>query len=616
MGKSKDIMLNFLPPGTVYYPSPSFSILKSFMEKNGYRTGIKYWNFLLNDLVSETLDQEIGDIEAKLMPFYGIIADMNDDTDAREKIIAYLHREKPAMIVNGRNSYFEYLEVLKEKALNIIKTELDKTDFSNILLYGVSYKLYQLIPAIVLAKAVKERSPGTKIVIGGIGSRAVAVEIMERCRHFDYAIWGEGEYPLLELAEHLSAGKNGIENIARLAYRNNGSIKTVERGKSRYLDFDNYILPDYSDYFPLTGVIEQKDSQYYPINSIRSCYWKKCKFCNFNAGYKYRERTPECIVKEIEEVASKYGVKNFMFVDNDIVGTDAERFERLLDLLIGYKKTSCADVHFWCEMIPVRQMTALTVQKMAEANFSSVFIGYESISEGILRKMGKSNDVAQNLFMVKAACMNGLTVRTNLIKGVPDETREDVLESINNLHFLRFLFHRYEYKFRHIHGYFALYREAVYYKEMKHGDTETYNSNPFHYYVSEKQIPKDTGLFAFLKEKIKNKTEWHAYDMNENFYIENVYSYETAYEGDHLVYREKLNDLEISEITFDEPVYTDALRHLNYKVYTFDELYRELKRKYKNLTQEKLKEVINELFDEYLVFRNEDMTSITAVIDV
>lgn len=50
MGK---VLLNWLPPSMPEWPSPSMSILKSYLQNCQYDVEIKYWNILFDTLVNE-----------------------------------------------------------------------------------------------------------------------------------------------------------------------------------------------------------------------------------------------------------------------------------------------------------------------------------------------------------------------------------------------------------------------------------------------------------------------------------------------------------------------------------------------------------------------------------
>jgi hypothetical protein len=283
----KKVILNSLPPADIYNPIASLPILKSFLKHNGYEVDVKYWQLLLDSLMPiNATEQPTQETLIKLFPFYSLLSDEYNDANSKNRILSYLYAADPKYL-DETEYYDEFLSDLKRKILEIINEELNKIDFNKVLLFGITSKFHQWIPGTILAKIVKEKYPHVKIVIGGFGSKDEAFEILETCRHFDFAIWGEGEYPLLELCDQLKEQKTSYEKIPRLTYREGNNIKVSTVVKSNYLDFDNYIYPDYDEYINDFPYKENITAVRLPINSIRSCLWKKCKFCNYNQGYKY-----------------------------------------------------------------------------------------------------------------------------------------------------------------------------------------------------------------------------------------------------------------------------------------------------------------------------------------
>ncbi|MBU0488523.1 MAG: radical SAM protein, partial [Bacteroidetes bacterium] len=559
--------------------------------------------------------ENISNSEIRLMPFYYMLSRQYHDDEAKRKVLSYIYKLSPGWLKGGRKKYEDYLELLSEKVMRIIDEELAAIDLNSLMLFGISYKLFQWIPGMILASEVKKRAPHIKIVVGGLGNKDSAVELMRCCPDFDYAIWGEGEYPLLELCNHISTQRPQPEKIARLVYREETKIKVSATTRSEYLDFNNYIFPDYADYMPHYPSLE-KNLIFFPINSLRSCHWKKCNFCNYNHGYKYRERSPENIVKEIEYVGNKYSHKHFLFVDNDVIGTSIERFEELLDQIIELQKRSNNAFYFWCEMIPQRKLNQDIIKKMANARFGELFVGYEGITDDLLKKMNKSNDFALNIFMIKSALKNDIILRTNLIKGVPDETKEDVLESAENLHYLRFFFHNHKHNLFHIHGNFTLYKEARYYKTLSESEIQQqYNMNPFPYYLPEKMLHTPFNLFGYYKRQNDNHVEWGAFAIAENYYRENEYSYTLEKRGEIIHYEEYLNKEIVESIRFTQQIHCDVLTALNDSVKSFEELTHSLAGNGHKVTDEKLKEVLTQLKAAYLVYFNRDFSSIVSVID-
>lgn len=460
------ILLNCLPPTDVNSPSISLSVLKTFMQNHGFETEIKYWNFLLS-MMSEYTESE--DTEIRLLPFLSIINDRNGNKKGNNRILSLLQKIDPSYKTHDPHYYAEFLQEKKEEIFEIIHEELELIDFGEISLIGISAKYSQWIPGMILAEEIKKIAPQVKIIVGGFGSMESAREAMKLCQQFDFVTWGEGEYPLMQLCEELQKETPDFTTVPRLIFKESDHFTQSLTTKSEYLDFDNYTYPDYEDFINNFPETEDEEEINLPINSIRSCHWRKCKFCDFNHGYKLRARRPECIVNEIEHLTTTYGHTTFSFVDSDTFG-DLKHFEKLLDLLIDLRYRTEEDFSLWAEIIPNDKFDAPLMQKMAIAGFKNLFIGYDGLCDSLLKKMNKSNSFADNVFFVKYSLKNGIAPFVNVIRYIPGETEEDIQECIDNLHFLRFFYNDSVIPFSHNYVNLVLSSMTKYYKLMP--DTE------------------------------------------------------------------------------------------------------------------------------------------------
>jgi len=273
----KQILLNYLPPADVFTPSASLSILKSFMLENDFETEIKYWNFLFNPILPFGESEETNEV---IFPFISIINDIFNNEIGNKRVIELFE----LLITDNQNitktKLQNQLSITKEKIDLIIKSELSKIDFNNILLIGFTSKFHQWIPAMVVSKAIKEISPDTKIIIGGFGSKEAAREVMKMNPYFDFANWGEGEYPLLELSKQLQNESFDYNSVARVVFRKDEKISISTTNRSNYIDFQNYPFPSFDDYFKNYPEPDKRYKIVIPINSSRACSWNKCKFCD------------------------------------------------------------------------------------------------------------------------------------------------------------------------------------------------------------------------------------------------------------------------------------------------------------------------------------------------
>lgn len=611
------ILLNCLPPHDNNTPNMAFSILKKFMLINNVETSVKYWNFDLS-LMTDYTDSE--DPEKRMLHFLSILNDREGNDKGKARIIELMQDLKPVSEQSYLEIHSENLEVKKSEVLNVIHRELQNIDFSEISLIGISAKYYQWIPGIILAEEIKKISPDTKIVVGGFGTKEAANEAMNLCSHFDYATWGEGEYPLLNLYQQISAETSDLNLVPRLLYREGEGIKQSTSNRSDYLDFKNYPYPNFDDFMDAFPFTENEDEEYdddinFPINTIRSCHWRKCNFCDFNSGYKLRSRTPEDIVGEIEYIIDEYGITTFSFVDSDTFG-NLHHFEELLDLIIELKYRNEEDLSFWAEIIPNQEIDSRIMKKMAIAGFKNLFIGYDGLSDTLLSKMSKRNTFSDNIFFVKESIKYAISPIVNVIRFVPSETKEDVLECQQNLHFLRFLYNDSVVKFEHIFVDLVLSSSAKYYSMLSEIEREKYIVDDLTYLMPKRFSEGESRfhLFRFKHETPANINVWEQLAQAEKYYKENHFSYTLLENKGVYYYTEYCNDIEIENIIFGEPEYGQAFEALEGKVYSFKELYQNILKVNHEITEDRLREVLSNLRESYLVYFDLEFNGIVGVV--
>lgn len=608
------ILLNCLPPTDINSPSISLSILKKFMHTQGVETGIKYWNFDLSVMDAYT---DCEDTEIKMLPFLSMLNDKDNYGKGNQRILSLLQKLDPSLKITDPHYYSDFLKEKKIEIFDTIEQELKAIDFNDILLFGISAKYNQWIPGIILAEEVKKLAPHVKIIVGGFGSRDSAQEAMKLCMEFDFASWGEGEYPLLELWQQINSKNSAFNIVPRLMYRKNNELMQSETQASKYLDFNNYIYPDYNDFVDQHPDFEDNDQINFPINTIRSCHWSKCKFCDFNKGYKLRMRSPKCIVNEIEHLTNTYGVSTFSFVDSDTFGNQ-KHFEALLDLIIDLKYLSEEDFIFWAEMIPNKDYNAKILEKMAIAGFKNLFIGFDGLSDTLLQKMNKSNSFSDNIFFVKDALKNGINPLVNVIKHVPNETEEDVLECIDNLHYLRFFYNNSIVNYFHTYVDLVLSSMTKYYSQMQADELANYTLDDYSYLLPERfsNSPDRFHLFRYAKNAPQNIKEWNKLIEIEEYYKTNKFNYRIQEHKGIYYYTEYCNDTEISNITFSEPEYIIVLKLASSKVWEFSSLLSALQNNFHEITANRLQEILRNLKADHLIYCNTGFSNVVSIVNL
>ena len=606
----KKIILNWLPPASVYIPSSAMSILKKNMEDNGYDAQVIYWNIIMQKVWAFFPSE---DELTRLVPFMAVLAGKYNDKRANRRLAFYLQNIKPEN-KSLRGNIKRQVDELGNSALRIINNELDKIPLSAVLLFGISCHFNQWIPGMILAGEIKKRSPKIPVVVGGLSGPDTAIEMLKICSDFDFAIWGEGEAPLLSLSDSLKESSGKYQDVPRLAYKLNGQVKISATDKSEYLDFRNHPLPSYEDYFAeIKGKINI-GQVHIPINTARGCSWNHCHFCRFNAGYKYREREPEKVIKEIKQLNKTYDVKKFIFVDNDIVGRDQGKFSRLLDGLISLPTVTGQAFEFIGEVIPTGFDEAL-IKKMVLAGFQVIHVGYEAITDGLLKKMNKRNRFADNIIFLKFLTKYSMnSMAANIIPGIPDESEDDVLDSIENLHYIRFFLSA-DPKIHSI-SQFRMSKNSAYYKKNADRPFIDWQDDPAAQFFPSVLL-NNGNRFDFFDYQGVNKNEniWGYFHRINEYYKRNIHTYKLLSTDGSIIYREYLNDKLISQVLLDNPEYWEVLTAANYKVISFDQLMAVMKEKYSDITSQKVISIIDELQNNYLLYSDNEHKTIISIID-
>jgi len=556
------------------------------------------------------------DVFRNLFPFLADVAVEFNDTSIRKKLVSYLQSLKPFFKTTD-NFYSNSLDEIQKNTRQLIHTELQK-EGNEAVLYGISARFYQWIPGRMLAKAIKQLYPTAKIVIGGMSSRDAAIAMLKKNPDFDYAVWGEGEYPLLDLCNHLEYHSVKLEDIPRFVYRVGDEIIANKPMKSTYLDFTDYIFPDISDYFETLAANKiPKESVQILIHSVCGCRWNKCSFCSYSNDKVFRERTAENIFQEIKTCSEKYGINNFYMADNEMVGKDVARFERLLDMLIDFNKDASRDFRIFGEIIPSSNISPAIFSKMSKAGFKFLFIGYEAVTDSLLKKMKKENTFSENLYFVKLALKNKIKPQANIIQELPNETEDDILESINNLHFTRFLFHVGDIEFTHQFITLNLYKGTEYFRKMPDKEKENYESDSFSEFIPDSFISRDErwDFFSYRRNSPVNSTLWYQFMTIEQFYRKNKFTCEVVKEEQGLVFKEYFNNQLIKNLSLMNPLYYDILKETDSCIVSLGDLYYKFSAEYPDLTENKLKELLNVLKSNYIIYCNDDYSSIISVIN-
>ncbi|MDB0806760.1 radical SAM protein [Phocaeicola vulgatus] len=502
------------------------------------------------------------------------------------------------------SEFYRFHDAFNQYIDNFIERRLVHEEF---LLIGFSSLFYQWIIATIIARKIKNALPKQILIIGGFGTKNEASAFLKNFKYFDFVSWGEGEHSLRLTCEILTQGGD-IHQIP-----NTLSSDNVISPKIQPLQYSNIdeLKFDFTDYFEqIDNTLEKKDIVL-PIEGGRGCHWRKCHFCFLNTGYKSRSKSSDVIIDEIRTYIKVYGVKRFLFLDNDIIGGDIKRFNNLLDGLIKIRE-DYNDFSILSAEIITQGVTYETIAKMSIVNFEGVQIGYESPSAELLKKIEKKNSFASNLFFIKWATTFGIFISgANIIRNLPEETESHIDEGISNLYYMRFYLN--EGRFTHSHSDLAICKASKYFNSFKNKGilNQWCHSSTFDFlpqgYIKEED--KYSLILDFMKSGHDSK--WDLFAKIEKHYIDNNYSYSLISNKNDIIYRELYNGLLINELEFEkEGLYWKVLSLCNKQINSLEKLVQQL-----NIAKADLISVMDALKNEKLLYSNKDCSEIVTIIN-
>lgn len=317
------------------------------------------------------------------------------------------------------------VDLLDSRALSLSKEEVEKeVALKKPDVVGISSMTFNISEAYDVAEIVKKVDGNIKVMIGGAHPTALPTETLEECKDIDITVYGEGEITVPELMEAIE-GKRKMEDIEGIAYRDAANImKNAPRPLIEDLDsvpFPARQLLPWEKYQRLTHrtlFSKNVDKPYTTMMTSRGCPFG-CVYCDKSAfGRKWRARSAENVVAEIEAVVEKYNIGEVSFHD-DLFTLDRERVVKICELILE-KGISIS----WACDARADTVDQEMLDLMKRSGCTTVCFGVESGDQTILDNIKKSESLEQIRDAVTMAKKAGLNVSAGFIFGLPGETLE------------------------------------------------------------------------------------------------------------------------------------------------------------------------------------------------
>jgi len=275
---------------------------------------------------------------------------------------------------------------------------------------------------IKVASKIKNIS-GAKIILKGAIFFDASKEVLDELdlSNIDFLIGGEVEFSIGKIADYLYENKGKVEEIPNIFFKNQSSEFIKTRFGLWEQDLDSIPFPDRELMNNSLYVRPDTGEAMATIQTSRGCS-AACTYClsPIISGKKIRHRSPENVLKELEDCYFNHGIKNFFF--------KSDTFTMNKDWVISL-----------CKMIissPLNGKIAFTansrtnplsleaLQYMKQAGCFMVAYGFESGSDETLIKIKKGATASHNLNAAKITKKAKLPFYGFFMIGFPWETKK------------------------------------------------------------------------------------------------------------------------------------------------------------------------------------------------
>jgi radical SAM superfamily enzyme YgiQ (UPF0313 family) len=268
-----------------------------------------------------------------------------------------------------------------------------------------------------IARTLKTLHPDSTVVFGGPQASVVDFKTLEVFPFVDCVLRGESEHTLLVLLEELG-GNHRLDQVPGLTYRvgmeicRNPTAPLIE-------NLDALPLPAYH----LTTYLQ--GAQKADLELGRGCPFS-CTFCSTNDFFRrrFRLRSPERVLRDMRVISTTYSIRDFELI-HDMFTVDRRRVVEFCDGMIasgeGFTwscsaRTDCVDEDL--------------LDLMARAGCKGIFYGIEVGSQAMQKVIDKHLNIERADKIIDATERVGIRSTVSLICGFPEETWEDIRETM------------------------------------------------------------------------------------------------------------------------------------------------------------------------------------------
>ena len=275
----------------------------------------------------------------------------------------------------------------------------------------------QLLSAIAVSKAIRERRPTVPIIWGG-AFPTVCPSAAVNAPYVDFAVRSQGETTFIELLQALAAGADGaIGSIAGLSWRqgertvHNKARVFSAASLSRMLPYEKLDNP--RQYLTNT-YLGRRTAGYQAGLGCRF----RCTFCGVATMFRGKLALPPVarLEQDLQFMTDQLGVNGIQFYDHNF-------FDREVDMVPLLEVMAKFEMPWWCfaRSDALVNLSERTWGLVKRSRLRMAYIGAESPSDWLLHDIRKGTRCDQTLEAVKICRSHGVVPELSFMLAPPQD---------------------------------------------------------------------------------------------------------------------------------------------------------------------------------------------------
>ncbi len=295
-----------------------------------------------------------------------------------------------------------------------------------------------------ICEIIKEILPEAKVILGGVNATLAHKELIVKSA-IDIIIRNEGEDTFWDLLGSVYEKKN-LYNIKGTTTKDSCGQVIINPDREFIYNLDDIPIPDRSLLNYKKYIVNDKlyfTTKSKPVSTIissRGCTFN-CIFCSTKTMWrqKWRARSPENVVDEIEGLVNTFGIREIAFQDDQFALDN----QRVVNICREIRKRNLKVSFIVPSGITPALLKKETLEEMIKSGFYRIALSIDSGTERSKKFINKPLDLGKMRNLVKFLNSKGVWTYATFVIGFPDETKEDIQSAIDfayslKVDFLRF----------------------------------------------------------------------------------------------------------------------------------------------------------------------------------